>query len=171
MRHASLRGMALRSALQQKRDQLTAHRARLQQRRDALSSQAGLLAHVAGAVEDVRTEAARARTALDIAVGGLQERQAREMEALQGVLPVRISGVAKRSRTAMQVRALCPKAPSNAAVAELVSWGVSDRLDLSSSPNTTGAWVCASTSRVYARQHVTDRPARSLSPNIAFQTV
>jgi hypothetical protein len=112
VKHLSLRSMAMRSQLQAQRSELVAKRARLHDKRATLDTHAGLLARVSDAVEDVKQESGRVHTAHEIAVGGLRERQARELAALQGVLPVRISGVAKRSKKSMQVRnTSCGKRP------------------------------------------------------------
>jgi chromosome segregation ATPase len=103
VKHVSLRVMALRARIQARRAQLEVKQSRLQQCRKALHEQDVLLSSVEISVEDAKDEIETMRRAHVVAAGSLMDRQAREMQALQGVLPVRISGVAKSSRKVMQV--------------------------------------------------------------------
>ena len=103
VRLTSLQGMALHSKVQASKAELATRRARLLQQQATLESDAELLQRVAQRRSQAGHELATQRKANEIASGELQKRQARELAALQGVLPVRVSGVAQRSRKAMQV--------------------------------------------------------------------
>ena len=104
MRHTSFRRMHLDEQLRQAQQQLRLRRERLEMRRSTLQTQAAQLQRLQAQKQQMQENVTQAHRAQRIAMAGLQDRQGKELQALHGVLPLRVSGVAQRSRRSMQVR-------------------------------------------------------------------
>jgi hypothetical protein len=89
--------------LRRRRYELQARQKRMVANRAAVHEAKLLVQQNEQVAQDRKREVEKGRVAQEIACQGLQERQQQEMRALFGVLPVRISGVARRSCTPTQV--------------------------------------------------------------------
>lgn len=107
LRQQSLRSTKAIDNINSTRTKLTAAQARVQGVKTKLTQLPQQVTQLKQTKEAVLRELSNRRKAHELAAQSLAVRQAMEVNALQHVLPVRISGVKANTRQPMQVRLAC----------------------------------------------------------------